>query len=64
MREIKDLRKMSDSELQNIYSQLRTELRDLRMKDKGGIPVTGDLIKKTRKRIARILTLQKERASK
>jgi large subunit ribosomal protein L29 len=59
----KDLKKMSDSDLDKQLSELKLEL----MKEKGNVEMGGNVknpgrIRTIRKNIARILTLKSERA--
>ncbi len=61
MKEVKDLRQKSNEELLDELDRLRSELILLRSRTSGvGIEKTA-LIRNTRKRIARILTILKER---
>jgi len=61
VKEVKDLRQKSNEELLDELDRLRSELILLRSRTSGvGIEKTA-LIRNTRKRIARILTILKER---
>lgn len=61
MKEVKDLRQKSNEELLDELDRLKSELILLRSRTSGvGIEKTA-LIRNTRKRIARILTILKER---
>lgn len=61
-KEIKELRGLSNEELLEQLSQLRIELRNLRTKiSSGGVIEKPSRVKAIKKRIARILTILRER---
>lgn len=61
MKEVKDLRQKSNEELLDELDRLRAELILLRSRTSGAGMEKTALIRNTRKRIARILTILKER---
>ena len=61
MKEVKDLRQKSNEELLDELDRLRAELILRRSRTSGAGMEKTDLIRNTRKRIARILTILKER---
>ncbi len=61
MKEVKELRQKSSEELLDELDRLRSELILLRSKTSGAGMEKTALIRNTRKRIARILTILRER---
>jgi len=61
VKEVKDLRQKSNEELLDELDRLRAELILLRSRTSGAGMEKTALIRNTRKRIARILTILKER---
>lgn len=62
IKELKELREKSNEELISELESLRAEYRDLRTKiDMGGAVEKPAMARKIRRRIARILTILKER---
>ncbi len=61
MKEVKELRQKSSEELLDELDRLRSELILLRSKTSGATMEKTALIRNTRKRIARILTILRER---
>ncbi len=59
-----DLRKLSDEELREKEKQLRRELFNLRFQKESGQLGDTSLIKKTKKDLARVLTILRERELK
>ncbi len=59
--EYKDLKNKKESELHNLLSEKRNELRDLRFKDANKQLKTVNKISEIKKDIARILTLLNEK---
>lgn len=61
---IKELREKTDTELQQLLSDLRGTLRDLRFRIAARQKVGARSIRSTKRVVARILTLQQERSAK
>lgn len=60
--EIDEIRKLSDKELSDKVYELKGELMSLRFQQKTGNLDNGSKIHDTRKTIAKLLTVQKERS--
>lgn len=60
--EIQDIRAMSDQELNEKVYELKSNLMALRFQQKSGTLDNGKKITEIRKSIAKVLTVQKERA--
>ena len=59
---IQDIRAMSDQELNEKVYELKSNLMALRFQQKSGTLDNGKKITESRKSIAKVLTVQKERA--